>query len=95
MTVVQRDFLEFLGASSNHRRIKPLHRQEAEYALLNDSGNNYRTLHYYVTRDVQARQLAGAGFELLECLGESGETLGPDDRDDAYSSIMYVARRVG
>ena len=85
--------LDYLQASSNHRRIKPFHRNESEYALLNDSGNNYHTLHYYVSRDVQASQLARAGFELLECLGEYGETLGPADRDDAYSSLMYVARR--
>lgn len=84
---------DYLQASLNHWRIKALHRFEFEYALLNDSGNNYHTLHYYVTRDVQTRQLAGAGFELLECLGDWGETLGPNSRDEVYPSILYVARR--
>ena len=85
--------VEFLRASANHRAIKPFHRSEAEYALLNDSGNNYHTLHYYIIRALQTRQLASVGFELLECLGDWGETLGTNSRDELYPSILYVARR--
>jgi SAM-dependent methyltransferase len=88
-----RVFVDYLQASRNHRRIKPLHRFEPEYALLNDSGNNYFTLHYYVTREVQGRQLAAAGFELLECLDDAGLTLKPGDSDAACSSLFYIARR--
>ena len=88
-----RVLMEYLYESANHRRIKPFHRFEPDYALLNDSGNSYHTLHYYVTRDVQTRQLADAGFELIECLGDWGETLGANGRDEVYSSILYVARR--
>lgn len=84
---------EYLQARANHRRIKPFHRFETEYALLNDSGNNYHTLHYYIGRDVQTRQLANAGFEPLECLGDWGETLGTKSRDIVYPSLLYVARR--
>lgn len=86
-------FLEYLQASANHRRIKPFHKHEADYALLNDSGNNYVTLHYYVTREVQARQLVGAGFELVECLGDFGETIRPGESAAPYPSLHYVARR--
>ncbi len=88
-----RVFMDYVQASANHRRIKPLHRFEPDYALLNDSGNNYFTLHYYVSREVQARQLATAGFELLECLGESGHALHDGDADDSCPSILYIARR--
>jgi SAM-dependent methyltransferase len=86
-------FFDDLQARANHRRIKPFHRLEPEYALLNDSGNNYRSLHYYISRDVQAEQLANAGFELLECLDELGRTLDPTEQDRADQSILYVARR--
>ena len=85
--------MEYVHETANHRRIKPFHRFEPDYALLNDSGNSYHTLHYYVTRDVQTRQLADAGFELIECLGDWGETLGANSCDEVYSSILYVARR--
>ena len=84
--------IDHLQARANHRRIKPLHRFEPDYALLNDSGNNYCSLHYYVSRDVQAGQLAEAGFELLECLDELGRTLDPREPDCVDQSIFYVAR---
>ena len=84
--------LEYFQACANHRRIKTKQRFEAEYALLNDSGHNYSVLHYYIARDVQARQLATAGLRLIECLDVRGCALGPDDDDRASSSIHYVAR---
>lgn len=88
-----RMFMSYLQATANHRRIKRLQRFEPEYALVNDSGNNYASLHYYVTRDVQARQLASVGFQLIECLDEQGFTISPADDDGANASIQYLARR--
>lgn len=86
-------FADFLQASLNHRRNKLRERSEPEYALINDSGNNYQNLHYYIVRDVQARQLELAGFQLLECLDPLGGTLGPSDDDSPCPSILYIARR--
>lgn len=88
-----RVFMDYLQECINHRRIKPFHRFETDYALLNDSGNSYHTLHYYITREVQQRQLANAGFDLIESLGDWGETLEANSRDEVYPSILYVARR--
>jgi SAM-dependent methyltransferase len=84
---------DFGQACLNHRRIKPLHRSEPGYALLNDSGNSFQTLHYYIRRDTQIRQLAESGFETQECLDTRGLTLGADEPDDANPSLMYIARR--
>jgi SAM-dependent methyltransferase len=89
-----RYIVDFFQARANHRRIKPHERLEPDYALLNDSGHNYAVLHYYISKESQAKQLAGAGFRLLECLDESGCTLGPGEDDRACSSIHYVARRL-
>lgn len=83
----------YLQAAANHRRIKPLHHFEQEYAPLNDSGNNFHTLHYYISHQQQARQLHHAGFELLECLGEDGVRLAADDPGCSNSSLMYIARK--
>lgn len=88
-----RMIVDYLQAAANHRRIKPLHRFEAEYALLNDSGNNFHTLHYYISREQQARQLDASGFELLECLDEFGLTLPVNDPGRANPSLMYIARK--
>jgi len=87
-----RGVVAYLRNVANHRRIKPKQRFEPDYALLNDGAHNYSVLHYYILRNVQAKQLAGAGFELIECLDESGQTLRPGDDDSACSSIYYVAR---
>jgi SAM-dependent methyltransferase len=84
--------MEFVQAWANRRRLKSAQRFEPDYALLNDSAHNYSVLHYYISRDAQVRQLAAAGFRLIECLDELGRTLDILDDDRAYSSIHYVAR---
>ena len=53
----------------------PSERHEERYAILNDIGHEFRTLHYYVTRDNQERQLREHGFELAECLDLEGEAV--------------------
>lgn len=87
-----RGVVTYLRSVANHRRIKPRQRFEPDYALLNDRGHYYSVLHYYIRRDVQVRQLAGAGFESIECFDEAGQALRPGDDDSASSSIYYVAR---
>ena len=85
--------IDFGRATSNHRRLKRQQRSENDYALINDSGNNFASLHYYVKREVQLRQLVSAGFQLLECIDSLGRIL-PDGADDAdFPSIHYVVRR--
>ena len=87
-----RGVVDYLRSAANRRRIAPLQRAEADYALLNDCAHNYSVLHYYIRRDVQARQLAGAGFELIECLDGSGRALRANDDDSAWPSLYYIAR---
>jgi SAM-dependent methyltransferase len=66
----------------NHARVGRLRRIEPDYSLLNDSGHEYAALHYYVDRDVQRRQLDGAG-----------RALGDGDDDSESPSLLYVAER--
>lgn len=87
------NLFEYLQARSNHRRIQPLQQFAEDFALINDSGNNYHTLHYYITQAAQRVQLQDAGFEVLECLDEQGRTLQTDDDDSLFNSLHYVARR--
>jgi SAM-dependent methyltransferase len=76
----------------NHRRLERFERSEADYAIVNDVAHNYALLHYYIERDVQARQLAAAGFELIECLDLDGRPVGEGERSSS-SELHYVARR--
>lgn len=75
----------------NRRRLRPLQRREADFAILNDIEGDYGALHYYVRRDDQARQLAEAGFALIECLDLDGREV-PEGRDGTGGWLHYIAR---
>ena len=84
--------IDYWQAVSNHRRLKPQQTWEKDFALLNDSGNNYASFHYYIRRNAQLHQLSAAGFQTLVCFDRHGKTLAnsADDTDDP--SIHYIAR---
>ena len=79
----------------NRRRLRGLEVDEPGYAVLNDSGHDYSLLHYYISRDEQERQLAGHGFELIECLDLDGRPVAAGDAAPETSELHYVARRRG
>ncbi len=75
----------------NHRRLKALERFERDYALLNDEAHEFALLHYYITRDSQARQFAELGFELLDCLDLQGMPVGPGEARASAPELHYAA----
>lgn len=81
------------GWRRNRRRMRGLEVNEPEYAVLNDEAHGYGLLHYYIGRDDQERQLAGAGLELVECLDGDGRVVAQGERAEGYSELYYVARR--
>jgi SAM-dependent methyltransferase len=76
------------------RRLLHLQRNERDYAILNDSAHGYRMLHYYIDRESQARQLAEAGFELLDCLDGDGRPVPAGEPAATYPDLHYAARAV-
>jgi SAM-dependent methyltransferase len=77
----------------NRRRLVGFQKDEPSYAILNDVAHDYAVLHYYITRDAQARQLTEHGFELLECLDLDGSPVAPGATAAHCSELHYVARR--
>ncbi len=77
----------------NRRRLRPLERSEADYALANDSAHNFTLVHYYITPDAQRRQLAQAGLQPIETLRSDGGVLEESDRAPDCSEVHYLARR--
>ncbi|HLB21878.1 MAG TPA: class I SAM-dependent methyltransferase, partial [Solirubrobacteraceae bacterium] len=65
---IVRQLLRMPRRERNRRRLLPLQRIEDDYAILTDELHEYGSLHYYIGRDAQERQLAEAGLELIECL---------------------------
>jgi SAM-dependent methyltransferase len=78
----------------NRRRLAPLQRFEADYAIVNDVAHDHSLLHYYIGRDGQERQLAGHGFELLECVDLEGHTVERGETAFGCHELHYAARRV-
>jgi SAM-dependent methyltransferase len=85
--------LQFGRSVANRRTRKPLEREEPEYAIINDIAHDFCMVHYYIDRESQAKQLAEAGFELLETFGENGAVLRPADDDSDSGELYYVTRR--
>ena len=78
----------------NRRRVRPFEREEEGYAILNDYSHDFRALHYYISRDAQAAQLARHGFTLVECLDLDGRQVAAGDAAAHSSELHYVARRL-
>lgn len=78
----------------NHLRYRRLEQSTADHALLNDSSHDYATILYFIGRDAQERQLAEAGFELLECIELDGGAVAAGESASERVELHYVARRL-
>lgn len=85
--------VRWIRRSVNRARLRALQYDGAEYALINDPTHEYALLHYHISRDTQARQLASNGFRLLEMYDSKGRSLVESSDDRASPWIWYVARR--
>jgi SAM-dependent methyltransferase len=87
-----RAMASYVQGRVNHPRLACHQRFADDHAILNDEAHGWRLLHYYVDREVQARQLHGAGFDVVETIGMDGRVLQPDDDDSAFTELHYLAR---
>ena len=77
----------------NHRRLVRWQRFEPDYAILNGAAHDFSLLHYYITRDGQARQLERHGFDLLECVDTAGEAVQAGEVALGSHELHYAALR--
>ncbi len=75
----------------NRRRLRPLEYRAAGHAVLNDPERDFGSLHYYIRRDDEERQLGSLGFEMVECLDVDGRPV-PRGEDGSGPWLHYVAR---
>lgn len=80
------------------RRMKAREVVMPEYALLNDSAQEYQLLTYYIAPSAQKRQLITAGFAEVRAFAETGVEVDPDAPYPTPNSrdymVHYVATRV-
>lgn len=75
----------------NRKRLASFEQRNADHAILNDFPHNYSFLHYFIRRDDQERQLQELGYELVECMGADGRTVGPGSSGPT-DALYYIAR---
>jgi len=86
------DIARLPRAYVNRRRLKRYEHINADFAILNDVSHDFRALHYYISRDGQARRFEEEDFELLDCLDEDGRPVYSGDDETQQSDLHYVAR---
>lgn len=73
-----------------HLKMKKHEIHTDEYALVNDPDHRFSLLHYYISIDKQARQLASVGFSGIEAYDKEGKLVEADTSSDW---IYYLAKK--
>ncbi len=88
--VLAREFVHFLIARRNYARMEHLRCETPDYALYNDMAHRWRGVFYYIDRKAQIAQLARAGFDVIEVIGEDGRSLEPTDDVSRDGCLHYI-----
>lgn len=64
------------------------------YAIVTDQTHGGVMLLYFIDPEEQRRQLAVAGFELLDAFGQDGKVMAFGDPSPRSHWVLYVARRI-
>jgi SAM-dependent methyltransferase len=86
-----RAIVRFPKRVRNHRRLGPLESTGQGEALVNDRAHDYSLLHFYISPQRQAQQLAEHGFGLIECLDRDGAAVDPVAGESESPDLHYVA----
>jgi SAM-dependent methyltransferase len=86
------DVLRFGIHMRNHRRLRPLEREAADYAIRNDEAHGFTMVLYSISAAAQRRQLAETGFTLETCMTDSGHTVRVGEETSTAPYLHYAAR---
>jgi SAM-dependent methyltransferase len=78
---------------SRHRRLRPLERRTADFALISDGSHEFSLVHYFIDPAAQFRQFREEGLEPELAADLDGRPLGPGDDAPDCPEIHYVARK--
>lgn len=87
-----RNIIHFIKEQKNQKTNSKQQTYKKDYAIINDSGNSFKLLTYYIDKHNQAMQLYKSGFELLEMYDINGQILTMEDDDSKSCWIYYVAK---
>ncbi len=78
----------------NHKELISNEVHNKNFSILNDNGNNFGLLTYYIDRHNQTEQLTKKGFKLLEMFQLNGQALLPEEDDSDSGWIYYVSEKI-
>ena len=84
--------LRWLREIAHRMKYRRYELETDDYAILNDASFEWRGLHYYCSREAQARQLEAAGFRLMECFAMDGLSHEPGRVSMHDYKLHYVCR---
>ncbi|MBM3243045.1 MAG: class I SAM-dependent methyltransferase [Candidatus Omnitrophica bacterium] len=82
----------YLLGITNHLKNKRFEVYSHNYSIINDSGNNYCFLTYYISKEKQFEQLKDIGFSSVEVVSLNGSLVDVYS-EDKHPWIYYIARR--
>lgn len=88
------DIRNFPRSMRNHRRLRSLEHEEADYALRNDEAHDFSMILYNVSAPAQARHLADAGFALAACMTDGGEPVDLEGPPSRAPFLHYAASAI-
>ncbi len=78
----------------NYLRLRHLRHEAEDHAILNDAAHRWQGVFYFIDPAAQERQLAQAGFVLLDMFGEDGRRIAQGEDVSSDGLIHYVCRRI-
>ncbi|VAW89732.1 hypothetical protein MNBD_GAMMA17-2076 [hydrothermal vent metagenome] len=89
-----KNIVSYAQQIKNRRELSSQEVHDENYAILNDSGNNFGLLTYYIDKKKQTVQLKNSGFDMLEMYKLNGQGLLSDEDDSGNCWIYYVCKCV-
>lgn len=89
-----RNMICYIQERNNRARLSKQELHLNEYAILNDSGNKFGLLTYYITKEQQVQQLKEVGFAVRQMFRSDGAVLMPEQDDSDCCWIYYVCSRI-
>jgi len=88
-----RNFINYIKQVKNNYKNKKEQTLNNDYSILNDSGNGFSLLTYYITREKQIEQLNKINLKLLEIFDMNGQTLKSNIDDSNNAWLYYVVQK--
>jgi SAM-dependent methyltransferase len=86
-------FFEWFQRLLNHARVKKFRLIKEDYAMFNDAGHDFSSLHLYISQTLQRKQLSESGFVVLDVFDIFGNLIAETDDPVHSPHLMYVAQK--